>query len=59
MFCCKAGLTLAYNYLEKHYEEYLKSKTSGGEARRLRWRKQLKAQQARQKSEAQQTKKDE
>ena len=50
---------MADNYLEKQYEEYLKSKTSGGEARRLRWRKQLKAQQARQKSEARQTKKDE
>ena len=50
---------MADNYLEKQYEEYLKSKTSGGEARRLRWRKQLKAQQARPKLEAHQTKKDE
>ena len=50
---------MADNYLEKQYEEYLKSKTSGGEAQKLRWRKQMKAQLARQKSEAElQSKKD-
>ena len=49
---------MADNYLEKQYEEYLRLKASGGEARKLRWRKQLKAQQARYKSKDVQTKND-
>lgn len=43
---------MADNYLEKQYEEYLKTKLLGGEARKLRWRKQMKTQLDLQKSKS-------
>lgn len=43
---------MADNFLERKQEEFLRLKSSGGEARRRRWLKQLKAHQERLKAQA-------
>lgn len=52
LILCPKFEKMADNYLEKQYEEYLKTKVAKEEARKAQWRKQIKAYQARMKAEA-------